>query len=863
MGKHHQDFLVEPDVKSLPTQNFFENNEIKINIDSSDQNNLSKINQDPIKIVSNSLESSKQHLNSAKKRFKSEELIYSTYLNEPSYKNRPATKSLANVVSYSPNDQVPFKTAIKEDDNLIQIDANSKINKSFENSKRNYLIKIASIKLNEEPIPSTSTGITHEVTQIDNPPLDVIKKIINVSNQSYLHPAKNHDDTSIGAVHCFQDEKGNWLTYTFDENSFGMAQDLKVLTAHDTTSNLDDPNNSSSKQTCRLIRKNNQKEAYSSTNNFFIDYDDGQTDKETSINRMQQNAPSSNDKVNEYCLTHISPSIQSLNNAANENQNNPQSVDLNQSNVSGLMQNMIMHQNLAFNNSLNQNFPNESSINYREFSNPLSRVNNFSRTRSKAKPNQFYNLYLPFMSKDKFIKIKLDRLTLLALLDPCLTKLELYMSILLAILVAVFGSIIIEEEIFTDLKLILFCFVIASCQYTLIKSVQPDAASPTHGYNRVIIYSRPVYFILISVIILLTKYYREHKLTWAFTLYNINLLNPTYIEVLEQCMKLTLLLFPVIFTFGFLPQINTFFMHLLEQVDIHVFGGSASTTGLTSALYSVLRSCLFVSILFGFGLLSISRTLQFKSLSNFSANDYNAIFSVFCAFLILLAYLLSRYSSDPTDLFNLIRKYYKKFKCFIFNLTKKLRDDKSSVKSKRLRNTKKDSNFTNDETQDLKTPEESNSDDDDGSKSESTEEIEYDDPLPRKLERTLIKRLENDLICSIFITIIVFAVHVSTIFRLQPYVDNTLRYLAISLGIFLNYILPQLRKELPWLCFAKPFFQTKERSLFEVKSEAKIMWFDRLRVFLWLFEKNVVYPLVFLSAITIDTPLFLRRFGVK
>lgn len=189
-----------------------------------------------------------------------------------------------------------------------------------------------------------------------------------------------------------------------------------------------------------------------------------------------------------------------------------------------------MHQNLAFNSNLNQSsFDNDSSVNYRVFSNPLSRVN-FTRTRKKSKPNQFYKMRIPFLPNNKSIKIKLDRLTLLALLDPCLTKLELYMSIILGILVSVFGSIIIEEEIFSDLKLILFCFVIASCQYTLLKSVQPDAASPTHGYNRVIIYSRPVYFILISIIILLTKYYREHKLVWSFMLYNTNLLNPAYVE---------------------------------------------------------------------------------------------------------------------------------------------------------------------------------------------------------------------------------------------------------------------------------------------------------------------------------------------
>lgn len=898
LGKHQQEYL-EPDVKSLPTQNFFENNEIKINIqnDSDQQADSPGGPHDEERRIgkaaitnSNSLEDNSRHtsareLNSTKKRFKSEEFIYSNYLasnRHPADRKTPpaikTTKSLANVVSYSPNEPTPFKTTIKPDGSTpLQIDELKKAKRAKSSASAGSRRKVRRdhhlhplhtvVRLSEEPTPSTSTGITHQDDH--RPPEEFIKKIqtLNTSGAGYLHPAKNHDDTSIGAVHCFQDEKGNWLTYTFDENSFGVAQDLKVLTAYDhTTSSLADNSSiskppSSSSRLRRVVP--DQKESYSSTNNFFIDYDDNQTDKEASINRMQANAPTA--RQNDYCtLTYISPSIQSLNNAGHEHAQQPVEPPM-----GGLMQNMIMHQNLAFNSSLNQSFPADTNINYCELTVPLARTANFSRTRSKTKPNQFYNWQIPFLPcKNKFVKIQLDRLTLLALLDPCLTRLELYMSILLGILVAVFGSIIIEAEIFTDLRLIVFCFVIASCQYTLIKSVQPDAASPTHGYNRIIIYSRPVYFILISAIILATKYYREHKIVWTFTLYNTNIFSPAYVEVLEQCMKLTVLLFPVIFTFGFLPQINTFFMHLLEQVDIHVFGGSAATTGLSSALYSVARSYLLVGVLFGLGLLSINRTLQAKSLNAFSANDYNAMFSVFCALLILGAYLLSRYSSDPTDLANLAGKCYRKFRRFAVKTSRRGRGSKrSSTKSKRLRNTKKDSKQSTEEEvlndlNDLKTPPES----DDESESElsaTNSEIEYDDPLPKKLERTLVKRLENDLICSIFITIIVFAVHVSTIFRLQPYVENTLRYLAISLGFLLNYVLPQLRKELPWLCFAKPFLQTRERPLFEVKSEAKIMWFDRVRVFLWLFEKNVVYPLVFLSAITMDTPLFLRRFGVK
>lgn len=34
------------------------------------------------------------------------------------------------------------------------------------------------------------------------------------------------------------------------------------------------------------------------------------------------------------------------------------------------------------------------------------------------------------------------------------------------------------------------------------------------------------------------------------------------------------LCFPIIFLFGLLPQVNTFLMCLLEQVDMHIFGGT-------------------------------------------------------------------------------------------------------------------------------------------------------------------------------------------------------------------------------------------------------------------------------------------------
>ena len=224
LGKHHQEYL-EPDVKSLPTQNFFENNEVKINIqpDDSRSANQNIISQHPnqrrkedVSTTSpnTSLEetATTKELNCAKKRFKSEELIYP--ISKCSIKT---TKSLANVVSYSPNDQVPFKTTVIQDCNQLSIvDEHKRISsqkRSSSKNRKNSQKHQQTVRL-EEPIPSTSTGITH-----NNPPDDFIKKVLTVSG-TFL--AKDHDDTTVGAVHCFQ------VTITL---LFKMVNDVR-LAAH-------------------------------------------------------------------------------------------------------------------------------------------------------------------------------------------------------------------------------------------------------------------------------------------------------------------------------------------------------------------------------------------------------------------------------------------------------------------------------------------------------------------------------------------------------------------------------------------------------------------------------------------------------
>lgn len=104
------------------------------------------------------------------------------------------------------------------------------------------------------------------------------------------------------------------------------------------------------------------------------------------------------------------------------------------------------------------------------------------------KPTRHY--YKWKIGKLPSMKVRFDRLALLALLDRNLTVLETIASTFLAAAVAGFGLLILQQGFYKDVFAFLFCFVTAGCQYSLLKSVQPDAASPTHGYNRIIVYSR-------------------------------------------------------------------------------------------------------------------------------------------------------------------------------------------------------------------------------------------------------------------------------------------------------------------------------------------------------------------------------------
>ncbi|XP_064427344.1 pecanex-like protein 1 isoform X8 [Mirounga angustirostris] len=399
-----------------------------------------------------------------------------------------------------------------------------------------------------------------------------------------------------------------------------------------------------------------------------------------------------------------------------------------------------------------------------------------------------------------WIGINFDRLTLLALFDRNREILENVLAVILAILVAFLGSILLIQGFFRDIWVFQFCLVIASCQYSLLKSVQPDSSSPRHGHNRIIAYSRPVYFCLCCGLIWLLDYGSRNLTTTKFKLYGITFTNPLVFISARDLVIVFTLCFPIVFFIGLLPQVNTFVMYLCEQLDIHIFGGNA-TTSLLAALYSFICSIVAVALLYGlcYGALKDS----------WDGQHIPVLFSIFCGLLVAISYHLSRQSSDPSVLFSLVQS-----KIFPKTEEKNPEDPLSEVK----------------------------------------------DPLPEKLRNSVSERLQSDLVVCIVIGVLYFAIHVSTVFTvLQPALKYVLYALVGFVGFVTHYVLPQLRKQLPWHCFSHPLLKTVEYNQYEVRNAATMMWFEKLHVWLLFVEKNIIYPLIVLnelsnSAETIASP---------
>jgi len=152
--------------------------------------------------------------------------------------------------------------------------------------------------------------------------------------------------------------------------------------------------------------------------------------------------------------------------------------------------------------------------------------------------------------------VTFDRLALLALLDRNITVWESALSVMLAVGVGVLAALLMSRGFLQDALVFLFCFVVASCQYSLLKSVQPDAASPTHGHNRVVAFSRPVYFCFVAGLVLALDAALPSLSPQPLSVYGLTFSASGVAEGARDGLLLFLLCFPIVFSFGLLPQVR-------------------------------------------------------------------------------------------------------------------------------------------------------------------------------------------------------------------------------------------------------------------------------------------------------------------
>ncbi|GJQ81500.1 putative C-terminus pecanex protein [Trypoxylus dichotomus] len=511
------------------------------------------------------------------------------------------------------------------------------------------------------------------------------------------HCAKSFNDTSDGSVHCFLDEHGNWVTYTFDEKGLGTANtSVPTLTA---------PNPPQAEERANKLEVSDSNSAESVCNSVSLIIDASfRSVPPISTNTM---IPTRMNSATVERLLRPSRTENAL-----QNDHSP-GIMANSSHLSEV----YMYSSIASDTEVDVKVPRNR---FRIIQAADTLNNNFPVTKSYYKFKIFPWTY---------VKVTLDRLKLLALLDRNLTLCETLVSIILGALVSVLG---------------LF------------------------------------------------------------------------------------------------PQINTFLLYFLEQIDMHIFGGNAMSS-LCGSFYCVFRSVLAIFVMFGlvFGALSEPKSSQ------------HILFSFFCACLVASSYHLSRSASDPSHIWNIIKKnmwppdVYREHK-------RNLKKSESDIQQK----------------DELK-PKESENKKEDGIEQKDTNinSVEKDqdlaDPLPEKLRKTVNARLKSDVIVCSLIALLVFGIHASTVFTvLQPNLCPIIWCTLGSLGFLLHYIVPQLRKQLPWLCIARPVLRSQEHDQYQVRGPAKLMWFEMVYVYLCFFERNILYPLLFIAELTEESPKLAQKWGL-
>ncbi|CAL8074819.1 unnamed protein product [Calicophoron daubneyi] len=294
---------------------------------------------------------------------------------------------------------------------------------------------------------------------------------------------------------------------------------------------------------------------------------------------------------------------------------------------------------------------------------------------------------------------KLNRLQLDSLFDRCTKVPEIITCIVLTGTVCFLGFFANQTDYLGTGSVILCTISMTICQYGFLKSIAPDPASPTHGYDFSMICARPLFFSVVAAIYILsnnlcvdsgarTMEYNHslflynmspdnvgagelsvitirsrvckdspnicllqestaqrrligiqgianpHNKPYPFTIYGISFSWESVSELVRKILAWILVLFPLISGFGMISRPKTTLIALLEQVDIHLFGGTGAT-GFLSLLFGLVR----VAIVLGVG---FSVCIYGISIGEFD----NLCVSFFWGVQLAMCFVLSRLPSN-------------------------------------------------------------------------------------------------------------------------------------------------------------------------------------------------------------------------
>ncbi|KAJ3428678.1 protein pecanex [Anaeramoeba flamelloides] len=261
-----------------------------------------------------------------------------------------------------------------------------------------------------------------------------------------------------------------------------------------------------------------------------------------------------------------------------------------------------------------------------------------------------------------FIKIEVffNRRELETFFDRDYKNLSIFFSILSCVCISFF-SFLVSEWFYNTYFLLLFVSV-ATAQYSLLKSPQPDSTSTKPGSGESV-YSRSMYITFFSICIIILKLceYSIRNGIMVFLGYYFRM--SYFFDFAVMLLQIILITLPLLFLFGIFPRPTTFLMYICEQVNIYFLGGTASISVIGSLLQAA-KGILLVLILFMLStfLVDRSRTIFYKEWS----------FGFFVGLIIAFAFLLSRSSSSI--------EYCEEF----FKLKKIKKKKKKSISQKRL-----------------------------------------------------------------------------------------------------------------------------------------------------------------------------------